>query len=568
MIRIFSSFFLLPLLGYVNASSSTTGWVSEPNGRGTFGLICSCVLTLTICVWTALHLNVPAVRSTTRSRALERTKWVLYGIFAPELVVATAAAQYIVARWLKREIDKDVAHRQSLGIEGRDDRMLPRHSWGMAQCFYAVMGGFVADLPSVDNENDAFRRVTVTPEGIRLLSFAGKLPDIHESQIQDKSKADWMAKSLVCIQAGWMVAQVIGRLIKKLPVSLLEINTCGHVACAVLLYMLWWSKPFDVMDPTVLEGDMQCLLSLMTVCSSIDAVDGVTDIRCFMYMPGEEENTGEESQDQRAARILITTNLSIGSPGTREPSRFLGFDISDIRPQLSPSTVETHTQRVPRSAYMYHIDRSKPTVSPECIQAYFVPPYTNLSLRHGTLYCRRLFADVQQSQKSHKHKPISPVRLSQAATAAEGLWVLCAARPTYAPYYFPFVPAVGTFLGETEYIVSHITNFPSISNLGLGQVNIHRDVLRSVLALTAAAYGGLHLIGWFEHFPTQVEQRMWLVASLVIACSGIALWIFFLARQAYPWFDVFVSGVAPGARLTSARYQKPWMKKAKLLSLT
>ncbi|KAK2046050.1 hypothetical protein LZ31DRAFT_540667 [Colletotrichum somersetense] len=141
---------------------------------------------------------------------------------------------------------------------------------------------------------------------------------------------------------------------------------------------------------------------------------------------------------------------------------------------------------------------------------------------------------------------MNAIRLAQVATAAEGLWALCAARPTYAPYYFTFVPAVGTFLRETEYIVSHIANFPSISKLGLGQVNIHRDVLRSVLALTAAAYGGLHLIGWFEHFLTQVEQRMWLVSSLAIACSRIALWIFSLARQAYPWFDVFVSGAAPG----------------------
>ncbi|GJC80552.1 hypothetical protein ColLi_03390 [Colletotrichum liriopes] len=106
MIFILASLFLLPTPGSADSSSSTTGWASEPNGRGTFGLICSCVLTLTICVWTALHLNVPAARSTLRNRALEGTKWVLYGIFAPELVVATAAAQYIVARWLKGRLKR------------------------------------------------------------------------------------------------------------------------------------------------------------------------------------------------------------------------------------------------------------------------------------------------------------------------------------------------------------------------------------------------------------------------------------------------------------------------------
>ncbi|GKT51303.1 uncharacterized protein ColSpa_11484 [Colletotrichum spaethianum] len=561
MILILASIFLLPTLGFAGASS-TTGWVSEPNGRGTFGLICSCVLTLTICVWTALHLNVPAARSTVRGRALEGTKWVLYGIFAPELVVATAASQYIVARWLKREIEKDAAHRQSLvakedGAQGRDDRRFSRHTWDMTQCFYAVMGGFVVDLSAADDEEHGTERVTVTPEGIRLLSFIGKLPSIHESQIQDKSKADWMAKSIVCIQAGWMVAQVIGRLIKRLPVSLLEINTCGHVACAVLLYLLWWSKPLDVLDPTILEEGNKNVLSLMALCSSMSATNGVTDIRCFMYMP-EEGGSREGSRDQRAAKVLITTHLSIGSPGTREPSRFLGFDIS-------PAAVKIQRQRVPRSAYMYHIDQSKPTVAPECLQTYFAHPYTGINLRHGTIYCRRLFDDVQKHQESHR--PVSPIYLAQAATAADAIWAECVIRPAYAPYYFTSVPTVGVFLGETDYLMSHIVNFPSLSNLGLGQVNIHRDVLRSVLALTAAAYGGLHLSGWFDHFPTQIERKLWLIASLVIACSGVALWIFFLARQVWPWFDVFVSGAAPGARLTGANYQKPWMKRAKSVVL-
>ncbi|WQF77223.1 hypothetical protein CDEST_02237 [Colletotrichum destructivum] len=565
----FFFFFLLPTIGPASAASPTTGWTPEPNGRGTFGLICSCVLTLTICVWTALHLNVPAARSTLRSRALEGTKWVLYGIFAPELVVATAAAQYIVARWLKREIEKDTAHRRPAaahkkdGIRGRENERFSSHTWDMTQCFYAVMGGFVVDLPSSDDDDeDAVKRVTVTPEGIRLLSFIGKLPEIHESQIQDKSKADWMAKSLVCIQAGWMVAQVIGRLIKGLPVSLLEINTCGHVACAVLLYLLWWSKPLDVLDPTVLEGGNEDYLSLMRFCSSMSAVNGVTDIRCFMYMPADGAGS-DEGPDQHAARVLITTHLSIGSPGTREPSRFLGFDVSDIRPQTTLMTVESHAQRVARSAYMYHIDQTKPTVAPECLQTYFAPPYKDLTLRHGTIYCRRLFADVQQHQRSHH--PVDPVRLAQAAAASDAIWAQCITRPSYAPYYFTSVPTVGVFLGETDYLVPHIVNFPSLSNLGLGQVNIHRDVLRSVLALTAAAYGGLHLSGWFDHFPTDVEKKLWAVSSLVIACSGVVLWIFFLARQLWPRFDVFVSGAAPGARLagTSYYHQKLWMKKAK-----
>jgi len=39
--------------------SETVGWQSDPNNRGTFTLVSSCVLTLIICVYSALHLNVP-----------------------------------------------------------------------------------------------------------------------------------------------------------------------------------------------------------------------------------------------------------------------------------------------------------------------------------------------------------------------------------------------------------------------------------------------------------------------------------------------------------------------------
>ncbi|KAF5495255.1 hypothetical protein CGCS363_v010273 [Colletotrichum siamense] len=537
--------------------AATRTWVSEPNGRGTFSLVSSCILTLTICVWTALHLNVPAARSTARSRALERAKWVLYGIFAPEIVVATAAAQYIIARWLKREIEKDAAYRG-------DADGLSRHKWDMTQCFYAVMGGFVVDRPACGEESGG-ERVTLTPEGVRLLSFLGKLPEIHESQIKDKSKADWMAKSLVCIQAGWMVAQVVGRVIEQLPVSLLEINTCGHVACAVLLYLLWWSKPLDVLDPTVVGQGLGDVVSLMSACSSVSAVDGVTDIRCFIYLPaGSVEGGGVRvagdalHQDKR---VLVTTHLSIGSPGSRDPSRFLGFDVSDLRPRRSPTALNPQTRTVPRSAYEYHIDQGKQTVATECLQTYFAPPYEELTLHHSRIYCRRVFPDVQQGKGSFK--PINPDFLKQIAQAADVLWAQCVDRKSYAPYYFTSVPTIGVFLGETDYIVPHVVNFPSMTNLGLGQVNVHRDVLRSVLALTAAAYGGLHLSGWVDYFPTPVERTLWLASSLTIACSGAILWIFFLARQIWPRFDVFVSGTAPGSRLTGYGHQKPWMKSVK-----
>jgi hypothetical protein len=95
-----------------SAESGLAGWSQAPNYRGTWDIITSCVLTLTVCVWSALHLNVPSENSRLRTRNIRRLRWILLGIFAPELVVSTAFAQYLTASWLHREIRKDVEYRK------------------------------------------------------------------------------------------------------------------------------------------------------------------------------------------------------------------------------------------------------------------------------------------------------------------------------------------------------------------------------------------------------------------------------------------------------------------------
>lgn len=103
---------MLLLRGAASEEIETEAWYSAPNFRGTYDLIISCVLTLTVCVWSALHLNVPTENSTLTQRNLRRTRWILLGIFAPELVVSTAFAQYLTAKWLRREIMQDVEYRK------------------------------------------------------------------------------------------------------------------------------------------------------------------------------------------------------------------------------------------------------------------------------------------------------------------------------------------------------------------------------------------------------------------------------------------------------------------------
>ena len=198
------------------------GFVGDPNGRGTSSLVISCLLTLILCVWSALHLNVPSQGETRIYRLFVIMRWIIVGIYAPELVVFTAWRQWSSAKILGKLIRDLRAH---------GEKMSASHEWTMAHSFFACTGGFAFQLNNGESflPADCPKRLAITARGMALLAKCGHLPDIPRAEIVDKSKANDLAKALVMVQALWMLLQVIERLIVRLPVTLLEVNTIAHV---------------------------------------------------------------------------------------------------------------------------------------------------------------------------------------------------------------------------------------------------------------------------------------------------------------------------------------------------
>jgi hypothetical protein len=139
-------------------------------------------------------------------------------------------------------------------------RISTRYPWTMAHSYYAVMGGYAFDDSDSDEKfmPDDVPRAALTPSRLLKLIDCGLislLPNLSESQIRDKSKASGLAKTLVCIQATWFCVQCIFRLSQSLTICLLELNTFAHALCALLIYTLWWNKPLDVEEPSLLSGE-------------------------------------------------------------------------------------------------------------------------------------------------------------------------------------------------------------------------------------------------------------------------------------------------------------------------
>ena len=67
-------------------SNQTTKWKAEPNFRGTYTILSSCLITMTLCVWTAVHLNLPEHKKASQQK-WRKLNWLMIGLLAPEMVI-------------------------------------------------------------------------------------------------------------------------------------------------------------------------------------------------------------------------------------------------------------------------------------------------------------------------------------------------------------------------------------------------------------------------------------------------------------------------------------------------
>ena len=74
------------------------GWVQPNSGRGTFDILTTCVLTIFLCCWTSICVNIPAPTETRRQRFLDKVKLAGVGILGPDFLCIIAIGQYESAR--------------------------------------------------------------------------------------------------------------------------------------------------------------------------------------------------------------------------------------------------------------------------------------------------------------------------------------------------------------------------------------------------------------------------------------------------------------------------------------
>jgi len=88
-----------------NETAAAPKWHAESNVRGTFSILSSCIATLTLCVWSAIHINiVPDPDDVPELSVAERTELLVWDRIRRQCFLSIRNACYWIApkqTWIK-----------------------------------------------------------------------------------------------------------------------------------------------------------------------------------------------------------------------------------------------------------------------------------------------------------------------------------------------------------------------------------------------------------------------------------------------------------------------------------
>lgn len=210
------------------------GWVPEDTNRGTWSLITSCLFTIAICTWTAIH---PRIHVSRRLRHKHKFYQLVKAILAPEMVCLESLQEFLQARKAVRRCF-DSTNGELKTIQGFYLCMMGvRYNSGNSGGYRTLWPGQYAWL--LNNS---------------LVSWqCHKEWGLAKEDISDKNKADGLVKLAALLQVVWFTLQCITRAAHQLPLATLETMTLAYVFNALITYTLWWEKPKDIVTASFVE---------------------------------------------------------------------------------------------------------------------------------------------------------------------------------------------------------------------------------------------------------------------------------------------------------------------------
>ena len=155
-----------------SSATLTDGWKANPDGRGTLNIIWSCAVTVFLCCWTSVCVNIPARTDGWFEQYRDKFNLALLGLLGPEFLFLLAIGQQDQAR-------RSVMRFREAGF----------NDWTMTHAFFVNMGGHVIEIPG----SEAF---PVNSDQLLYLIAHGYIecPTTEKADIDDRNKSDTLAR--------------------------------------------------------------------------------------------------------------------------------------------------------------------------------------------------------------------------------------------------------------------------------------------------------------------------------------------------------------------------------------
>ncbi|KAL2061799.1 hypothetical protein VTL71DRAFT_7177 [Oculimacula yallundae] len=271
-----------------------SGFVREPDGRGTLNILLSCLTVLLLNTWTVLHLNIPPHTSPWRNY-LHKVKWWIVALICPDGLAVSSCEQWRNARRSVKALKKTYPW------------------WTVTHGFYAEMGGYRVVSALTHEQMYIFRvkeLIWLTERGYLLI------PEISLDELHDKSNADWLAKGIALTQSTWFMLQICARVNLHLPISTLELATVAFIGCTGLMYFFWWHKPMDIQTFTPIPDPGLTSIQLCDLAESICLLHEVSE----WYRPPPKEAHDQGWDWFWFEKPMILKRLQVISSGDKVPA--------------------------------------------------------------------------------------------------------------------------------------------------------------------------------------------------------------------------------------------------------
>ena len=262
--------------------SEDDAFMSAPNVRSTLGIAWSALATIIACTYGVLHLNVPQQRSWEPPMGyinpwLRRDRlpsidwaavatviyanlewywnglrpsidWTVVTVMFPELYTAIAYDDLVRACRTRAELSKALQE---------TDGFFPQGGISKVHGFFANMGGFAIRCRDTSQKGSPTALFHLNGKSLLALLECERqarsiVPLLSRMEIEDRSKSNLFAKSVVLLQVLYYCASCVVRWTEGLPVTPLEIGTLGFAVCSIISFGLLFLKPRSVNTTTVI----------------------------------------------------------------------------------------------------------------------------------------------------------------------------------------------------------------------------------------------------------------------------------------------------------------------------